>query len=253
MTELSETLVVTVTYNEMEMLPRLVEAVFRAAPTVEILVVDDNSPDGTGQWCEEYSKRDPRVRCLRRPGKFGIGSAVADGLRYAIDHGYRYVITLDADFSHPPDKIPELLAALQQPSDPPVDVVIGSRYVNGGSIQGWPWYRYLMSWAINTFSRLLLGLPVRDCSGNFRGYRASVLAALNWEEFCSKGYAFFEEILFRLRQEGAQFREIPICFVERRGGHSKMRWQEALSAVGIIVRLAFCGVCRCIRKRKKPR
>ncbi|MGQ9504123.1 MAG: polyprenol monophosphomannose synthase [Thermogutta sp.] len=249
MTEQAEALVVTATYNEIETLPQLVEAIFRSAPGVEILVVDDNSPDGTGQWCEEYAKRDPRVHCLRRSGKLGIGSAIAEGLRYAIDQGYRYVVTIDADFSHPPEKIPDLLAPLQQPGDACVDVVIGSRYVKDGKIQGWPWYRHLMSRAINAFSRVLLRLPVRDCSGNFRGYRASILASVNWEQFCSGGYGFFEEILFRLRQEGARFHEIPIFFRERRGGRSKMGWWEGISAVGIILRLAFSGVCRRIKRR----
>jgi len=251
MTEPSEVLVVTATYNEMETLPRLVEAVFRSVAAVDVLVVDDNSPDGTGDWCEEYSQKNPRLRCLRRPGKLGIGSAIADGLRYAIDQGYRYVVTMDADFSHPPEKISDLLAVIQQPDDPPVDVVIGSRYVKGGSIQGWPWYRHIMSRGINACSRCLLGLPVRDCSGNFRCYRASALAGLNWEEFCSKGYSFFEEILLRLHQEGATFREIPICFVERRGGRSKMMWREALSAIATILRLGIVGVCRRVRRKSK--
>ncbi len=253
MSEPSEILVVIVTYNERDTLPRLVEAVFKSVPQVDILVVDDNSPDGTGQWCEEYARENPRMHCLRRPGKLGIGSAVADGLRWAVDQGYRYVVTMDADFSHPPEKIPELLAAIEGTNTTGADVVIGSRYVKGGRIQGWPWYRYLMSWGINSFSRCLLGLPVRDCSGNFRCYRASVLAALNWEEFCSKGYSFFEEILFRLRQEGATFKEMPVCFVERRGGRSKMRWREALSAVWTIIRLALLGACSRIRGKTNRR
>lgn len=253
MTEPSEILVVTATYNEMETLPRLVEAIFESLPAVDILVVDDNSPDGTGEWCEKYSQANMRLRCLRRSGKLGIGSAIADGLRYAIDQGYRYVVTMDADFSHPPEKISDLLAAIQQSDGAPVDVVIGSRYVKGGSIQGWPWYRYLMSWGINTYSRWVLGLPVHDCSGNFRCYRASALATLNWEEFCSKGYSFFEEILFRLHREGATFREIPICFVERRGGRSKMMWREALSAMATIFRLGIVGVCHRVRRRPKLR
>ncbi|HOP77443.1 MAG TPA: polyprenol monophosphomannose synthase [Thermogutta sp.] len=252
MTEPSDVLVVVVTYNERETLPQLVEAVFNSAPQVDILVVDDNSPDGTGKWCEEYARQNPRMHCLQRPAKLGIGSAVAEGLRWAIDQGYRYVITMDADLSHPPEKIPELLAAIEGSNTTGADVVIGSRYVKGGTIQGWPWYRYLMSWGINSFSRWLLRLPVRDCSGNFRCYRASVLAALNWEEFCSTGYSFFEEILFRLRQEGATFQEIPIRFVERREGRSKMRLREALSAIAAIIRLALLGACSRLRGKAKP-
>lgn len=249
MADTAETLVVIATYNERETLPQLVREVFATLPETHILVVDDNSPDGTWQWCEEFSAQDARLRCLRRPAKLGLGTAITEGLQYGIDQGYRYIITMDADFSHPPQKLPELLAAIQQQAEPAIDVVIGSRYVPGGKIEGWPWYRRLMSWAMNLAARLLLGLPIRDCSGNFRCYRAATVARLDWDTFCSKGFSFFEEILFHLRRDGARFCEIPICFIDRQKGQSKMSCRDAIAAVLTLLRLAVVGRCRRPPKR----
>ena len=249
MVDQGECLIVIATYNERETLPPLLEAIFTTVPTVDVLVVDDNSPDGTGEWCEEYSRRDPRLRCLHRPGKQGLGSAIIAGLREGIAQGYRYVLTMDADFSHPPERLPDLLAAMEPANGPKVDVAIGSRYVPGGRIEGWPLRRHLMSRAINWFARLMLGLPVRDCSGNFRCYRAATLARLDFSEFCSSGYAFFEEILYRMRKIGAVFCEVPITFVDRREGASKITWREGLQAVAVIVKLALSERCG----RRKPR
>lgn len=247
MTERGETLIVIATYNERETLPRLLEAVFAAVPQADVLVVDDNSPDGTGRWCDEYARRDERLRCLHRSEKLGLGSAIAAGLREGIAQGFRYIVTMDADFSHPPEKIPDLLAIMDPEGGPKMDVAIGSRYVKGGCIEGWPVYRHLMSRAINGYARLMLRLPVRDCSGNFRCYRAATLAQLDLNGICATGYAFFEEILFRLRNVGATFREIPITFVDRREGASKITWREALRAVWLITRLGLSH--RCSRRK----
>ena len=136
-----KTLVAVATYNEIESLPLLVEEIFRYAPDVDVLVVDDNSPDGTGAWCDERGAADARVRCLHRSGKLGLGTALVEGWQYAIAHGYHSVINLDADFSHHPRHLPELRAGVADGVDPPVEVMIGSRYVPGGRIERWPWYR----------------------------------------------------------------------------------------------------------------
>jgi dolichol-phosphate mannosyltransferase len=247
------TLVVIATYNELENLPRLVEEIHRLCPEVDILVIDDNSPDGTGRWCERRAAEDARLRCLHRPGKLGLGSALAAGMRHAIENQYEYVVTLDADFSHPPRFVPELLARMQRPSwgdgdlatrDTPPDVVIGSRYVPGGAVEGWPLRRRLMSRVVNTYARWLLGLPVRDCSGGFRCYRVETLRRIDLDRLVGQGYGFLEEILWRLRRAGARLTETPIVFVDRRAGRSKISLAEAVSAVWLIFRLWLRGLLR---------
>jgi len=237
----AETLVTVATYNERENLPQLVEAILSIAPSVHILVIDDNSPDGTGRWCDEYAAQDERLSCIHREGKLGLGTATLLALRTGMDRGYRYILNMDADFSHPPEKIPELIAAMDPPGKPPADVVIGSRYVPGGAVEGWPRTRRWMSAAVNAYARLLLRLPVRDCSGAFRCYRASTLERLDFAAVRSRGYSFQEEILYRLRRAGAVFREVPITFIDRRRGQSKINSREALEALWIIARLGLLG------------
>src|SRR5262245_24918668 len=163
------TLVMTATYNEIENLPRLVDEILAVCPDVDILVVDDNSPDGSGRWCDEHAARQPRLHCLHRGGKQGLGTAILAGMRYAIDHGYQYVVNLDADFSHAPRDLPALITGME-PSEhsPAADVMIGSRYVPGGAIVGWPLKRHLMSRGVNVYARRMLGLAAKDCSAGFR-------------------------------------------------------------------------------------
>lgn len=237
----AETLVTIATYNERENLPQLVEAIFSIAPMVHVLVIDDNSPDGTGRWCDEYAAHDERFSCIHREGKLGLGTATLLALRSGMDRGYRYILNMDADFSHPPEKIPELIAAMDPPEKPPADVVIGSRYVPGGGVEGWPRTRRWMSAAVNAYARLLLRLPVRDCSGAFRCYRASTLERLDFAAVRSRGYSFQEEILYRLRRAGAVFREVPFTFTDRRRGSSKINSREAVEALWIIARLGLLG------------
>lgn len=235
----SKTLVAVATYNEIETLPALVAEVVRLLPQIDILVVDDNSPDGTGRWCDEQSAGDRRLRCLHRPDKLGLGSATVAALQYALEHGYEFVITMDADLSHPPRYLPDLLAGMDPPGEPPVDVMIGSRYVPGGRIEGWPWYRHLMSRAVNTYARWLLKLKPRDCSGAFRCYRVAALRRVDLGGVRSTGYAFEEEILWRLQRAGAAFGELPITFVERKQGRSKVNFREAVAALRTLFGLAW--------------
>jgi dolichol-phosphate mannosyltransferase len=231
------TLVTVATYNEMENLPRLVEEIFRYAPDVDILVIDDNSPDGTGQWCERQRAENPRVACLHRSGKLGLGTATIAGMKYGIEHGYRYVLNMDADFSHQPKYLPAILAGMDPPDGPPVDVMIGSRYVRGGGVEGWPLKRQLMSRAVNLYARALLGLRPRDCSGAYRCYRTALLAKLDFDAIRSRGYSFQEEILWRLKRLGARLAETPIIFPERQHGVSKIDSGEATAALRIIFAL----------------
>ncbi len=231
------TLVTVATYNEIENLPRLVAAIRDAAPDVDILVVDDNSPDGTGRWCDDQRERDPRLHVLHRTGKLGLGTAIVAAMRYAIEHGYEYVLNMDADFSHDPQHLPALIAGMQPQEGPPLDVMIGSRYVAGGAVEGWPLHRQAMSKLVNAYARWLLGLDVRDCSGAFRCYRTSLLAKVDFDAIRSRGYSFQEEILWRLKRLGARMAETPITFVDRVHGKSKISPREAFSALRVILSL----------------
>ena len=235
-----KTLVAVATYNEIENLPRLVEAIRQTLTEAHILVIDDNSPDGTGQWCIEHKSNHAQFDNIIRSGKLGLGTAVQAAMQYAITNEYDFLINMDADFSHPPEKLPELLAMML----PEIDVAIGSRYVPGGKIEGWPLYRRLMSRAVNGFARICLRLPTRDNSGAFRCYRVATLDRILAErigrgDIHSKGYSFFEEILFLLHRGGAKMVEIPITFTDRKFGQSKINLREAVKAVGIIFHLGL--------------
>jgi dolichol-phosphate mannosyltransferase len=232
-----KTLVTVATYNEIENLPQLMEAIWEVAPQSDILVIDDNSPDGTGRWCDEKAASEPRLKCLHRAGKLGLGTATIAGMRYAIEHGYDFVLNMDADFSHHPRYIPAILAAMGGNDESKADVSIGSRYCPGGGTKDWPLRRRLMSWAVNTYARCLLALAPRDTSGAFRCYRVSLLKQLNFTAIKSRGYSFQEEILWRLKRLGARMTETPILFADRERGQSKINKQEALGALWVIFRL----------------
>ena len=232
-----KTLVTLATYNEIENLPELVQEIFRHAPQADVLVIDDNSPDGTGRWCDAQAADEPRLRCLHREGKLGLGTATLAGFQYAIDHGYTLVANLDADFSHPPRYLPALLEAIAPADAPPVDVAIGSRYISGGGIEGWPLGRHLISRAVNLYARVMLRLPVRDCTGSYRCYRTAALRQLDFAAMRSAGYSYLEEILWLLDRRGCTFREIPIVFIDRQHGRSKITLREAASSIAILLRL----------------
>jgi dolichol-phosphate mannosyltransferase len=226
------TLITVATYNEIENLPQLMDEVWKVAPQADILVIDDNSPDGTGRWCDEKAASHKQLHCLHRPGKLGLGTATIAGMQHAIDHGYDNVLNMDADFSHHPKYIPAILAAMQD-----TDVSIGSRYCPGGGTKDWPFKRRFMSWAVNTYARLLLGLKPKDTSGAFRCYRVALLKKLDFAAVKSRGYSFQEEILWRLKRLGARMTETPITFADRQRGQSKINKHEAVAALWVIFRL----------------
>ena len=226
------TLVALATYNEIENLPGLVDEILRVLPDADLLVVDDNSPDGTGKWCDSRAQNEPRLRCVHRPGKSGLGSATLEAARIAVNDGYDIFVTLDADWSHDPKHLPELLGALDQ-----ADVAIGSRYVSGGAIEGWSWHRRVMSRSVNRVSRSLLGLPVLDSSGAFRAYRVAKLREINFANIKATGYAYLEEILWHLNRVDASFCEVPIIFQQRRAGKSKINLREASAKIATLLRL----------------
>ncbi|MGW8258284.1 MAG: polyprenol monophosphomannose synthase, partial [Thermoguttaceae bacterium] len=242
MSNAEKTLVTVATYNEMENLPLLAEEIFRYLPNTHLLVVDDNSPDGTGVWCDQRAAEDPRVFCLHRSGKLGLGTATVAAMKYAIEHGYRYMLNMDADFSHPPRSLPELVAGMDPTDAPGADVMIGSRYVYGGGVEGWPMKRQLMSLAVNLYARWLLGLKPKDCSGAYRCYRVAMLEKLDFDAVRSRGYSFQEEILWHLKRLGARFGESPIIFVDRQRGQSKIDKNEAFSALWIIFSLGMRNI-----------
>lgn len=227
-------LIALATYNERDNLPPLVDGIFAAVPEADILVIDDNSPDGTGDWAQSFSSSGRRLKLIRRSGKLGLGSAVLEAMRYAADSGYDYLLNMDADGSHRP----QYIASLLQKSAEGYDVVIGSRYIAGGGVENWAWYRRLMSWCINRYARLMLGLKTRDNSGSFRCYRVELLRRLDTESVVSRGYSFFEEILYRLSALGASFAEVPIIFADRRFGQSKINKSEVFKALWILFRIA---------------
>lgn len=227
-------LVTLCTYNERENIGLLVPEIGRVLPRADILVIDDNSPDGTGSMADELAAADGRIRVLHRAGKEGLGSAMLAGFRDAIAHGYDFVLNMDADFSHDPRHLPAILDCMQR-----ADVAIGSRYVPGGGVDGWGMSRHFMSQGINWYARLLLGLSTRDNSGAFRCYRVTKLAQIDLDQVRARGYAFQEEILYRCRRVGCRFEETPIVFRDRRYGTSKINWRESAAALWIIFRLGM--------------
>jgi dolichol-phosphate mannosyltransferase len=242
--KLGKALVMTATYNEIDNLPQLVTEIFQHAPNVDFLVIDDNSPDGTGQWCDSQATADGRVHCLHRSGKLGLGTAIVAGMKYAIEHNYDYVLNMDADFSHHPRYLPAMFAGMEPDNGPPVDVTIGSRYTPGGGTEGWPLKRKLMSRAVNLYARWMLWLKPKDVSGGYRCYRVSKLRELPFDEIRSRGYSFQEEVLWLLRRRGARFGETPIIFADRQRGQSKINRAEAWAALRIILQLGARNLFR---------
>lgn len=229
----SSVLIGLATYNELDNLPGLVAVLHNELPDAHVLVVDDNSPDGTGAWCRDFAEREPWFTCIERPGKLGLGSALALLMQTAVERGASHLVTLDADWSHPPDQLPAMLKAAET-----ADVVVGSRYTPGGQIVGWPLQRRAMSKVVNSLSKLILGLPIGDYSANYRVYNTRLLATLPWDQINSAGYAFIEEVLWHLKHAGASFAEVPITFTNRTRGKSKITWRESVGAVRMLASLA---------------
>jgi dolichol-phosphate mannosyltransferase len=228
------------TYNERDNLAPLITEIRQAIPDAHVLVVDDNSPDGTGQLADQLTAADPQVHVIHRAGKLGLGTAIVTGMRYAMDNDYDLFVNMDADFSHHPRYLPALLAGMKRQ-----DVMIGSRYVKGGGTANWPWTRELISRSINVLVRVLMRLPARDCSGGYRAYRVALLHKAGLGQLLSLGYSFQQEVLYRCRRAGARIGETPIVFENRRAGASKVNPREATRSLAILVWLglhAFFGI-----------
>lgn len=227
-------LITLCTYNERGNIERLIPELLAVAPNAAILVIDDNSPDGTGEVADEISRQDCRVTAIHRPAKQGLGTATVLGFQYGIDHQYDLLINMDADFSHRPEYIPQMCRLMSN-----CDVAIGSRYIPGGDVIGWPLRRYVMSYLINAWARFWLRLKTRDNSGSFRCYRVSCLSLVDWGRVLSRGFAIQEEILYRCRRVGCRFSELPIIFEDRRVGTTKISIKESLRAAFNIMQLGL--------------
>lgn len=225
-------LVVIPTYNEADNIRRLIPIVLGIVDGIEVLIVDDNSPDGTGHVVRDYSEKDTRVHLLERPGKMGLGSAYVMGFKYALDNGYDVAVQMDADFSHDPHEIPTFLKAVKN-----ADLVLGSRYANGVRVLNWPIRRLLLSYSANVYSRIMTGLPVSDATGGFKCFRRAVLEAINLDTIKSNGYAFQIEMTFKAWKKGFHIEEIPITFLDRRHGSSKMSKQIVWEALFMLFKL----------------
>jgi dolichol-phosphate mannosyltransferase len=226
-----KTLIIIPTYNEYDNLRPLLDAVFSYAPQTDILIVDDNSPDGTGKLADDIHAEDPRLHVLHRSGKLGLGTAYVAGFKYSIEHNYDAAFEMDADFSHDPKYLPDFLQAIEN-----ADLVIGSRYIPGGSTPNWSFSRRCISGFGNVFARFLLHIPVHDCTAGFRCYRREVLQSIDVDTLQSQGYAFQIELAYRVMKQGFTITEIPITFMDRRIGTSKMSQKIVFEALTFVIR-----------------
>jgi dolichol-phosphate mannosyltransferase len=223
------TLVVVPTYNEAMNLPLLVPQILAQDPRIEVLVVDDHSPDGTGQMADQMALTESRVHVLHRPGKGGLGKAYLAGFRWALERDYEFIFEMDADFSHDPKFLPQFLEAAQH-----ADLVIGSRYKTGVNVINWPISRLLLSLGANQYARWITGLPVEDSTGGFKCFRRRVLEAIEFERVRSNGYSFQIEMSFRAWKKGFRLVEIPIVFADRADGQSKMNKRIVREAIWMV-------------------
>ncbi|MCM2334907.1 MAG: polyprenol monophosphomannose synthase [Anaeromyxobacteraceae bacterium] len=236
MSEQRRALVCLPTYDERENLAPMIEAILASVPSLEILVIDDNSPDGTGRLADEIAARDPRVHVLHRAGKEGLGKAYLAGFAWALQRGYGLVLEMDCDFSHDPKYLPAMLAAAAEH-----DLVLGSRYVPGGGTVNWGLGRKLISRGGSLYARTILGLRARDLTGGFKCFRREVLEGIDLPTVQCTGYAFQIELTYRASRRGFRVKEIPIVFVDRRVGHSKMSRRIVLEAIRKVWSIRFSG------------
>ena len=230
-------LVVIPTYNEAPNVLNIVPQVLSQDPRLEVLVVDDNSPDGTGQMADELSAKNPRVHVVHREGKLGLGTAYIRGFKWALERGYDYVFEMDADFSHDPTHLKEFLKAIED-----ADIVLGSRYLDGKvTVVNWPMGRLMLSYCANIYARWLTGLRIWDLTGGFKCFRRRVLETIDLSQVRSNGYAFQIEMSVRAWRKGFKLREIPIVFVDRTEGQSKMNRAIVREAVWMVPRLRLQG------------
>jgi dolichol-phosphate mannosyltransferase len=228
----AKSLVIIPTYNELENIRKLIPDILGRYEDVDILIVDDGSPDGTGVYVERLTTETERVKLIKRPQKMGLGTAYIAGFKYALEHDYEFIFEMDADFSHDPKEIKNFLTAIQDN-----DLVLGSRYKTGVNVINWPMRRLMLSYFANSYTRFVTGLPVRDATGGFKCFRRKVLESINLDEVKSNGYAFQIEMTFKAYKKGFRIAEIPIIFIDRHQGSSKMSKKIVREAVLMVWKL----------------
>ncbi len=233
------TLIVMPTFNERDNLPRMAQQLLQLPTKVDLLVVDDNSPDGTGQLADELAARHPEIHVLHRAEKNGLGRAYLAGFKWALERDYAFIFEMDGDFSHNPDDVPVLLEAAQD-----ADLVLGSRYINGIRIINWPLGRLMLSKSAAAYVRIITGMPFTDPTGGYKCFRRRALAALDLGAVQSNGYSFQIELTHKLWRQGYRIAEVPIIFTERVQGHSKMAGHIVSEALWMVWRLWFQNGCR---------
>ena len=233
-------LVIVPTYNEADNVEAIVQRVRVAEPSAHVLVVDDGSPDGTGKIADSMAADDAAIHVLHRVGKQGLGAAYLAGFEWGLERGYGYLVEMDADGSHPPERLPAMLEASRHGAG----LVIGSRWVRGGAVRNWPIHRLALSRGANTYARLALGIPVRDATAGYRVFRRETLLALDLDSVSSRGYCFQIDLTLRAADAGITTRELPITFTERERGESKM---DGSIVVEALVRVTLWGISRRLR------
>ncbi|MHB1688822.1 MAG: polyprenol monophosphomannose synthase [Ignavibacteriaceae bacterium] len=235
---MEKSLIIIPTYNELENIQRMISEIFELyTKNVDILVVDDNSPDGTGNFVEEFSKKDNRVKIIRREKKSGLGTAYVEGFKFAIKNKYDFIFEMDADFSHDPKEIINFLKMVKD-----YDLVLGSRYIAGISVVNWPMRRLILSYLANLYTRIITGLPVKDATGGFKCFRRKVLESINFDKVKSNGYAFQIEMTFKAWKNGFTVVEIPIIFIDRTTGTSKMSKKIVHEAIFMVWKLRLRSI-----------
>lgn len=227
-----KTLIIIPTFNELDNVPTLIPEVLSKNESIDILIVDDNSPDGTADFVHDEVEKNPRIKLIKREKKLGLGTAYITGFKYALKNNYDYIFEMDADFSHNPKMIPRFLKEIKK-----YDLVLGSRYKEGVNVANWPMSRLMLSLFANIYTRVITGLPVRDATGGFKCFRREVLEAINLDEVKSNGYAFQIEMTFKAWKKGFKIKEISIIFIDRVKGTSKMSKKIVREAIVMVWKL----------------
>ncbi len=238
-------LIIIPTYNEKENVSKIIPAVLEQDKNIDVLIVDDNSPDGTSEIVQDMMSSNKRVHLLKREGKLGLGSAYIAGFKYAIQNSYDYIFEMDADFSHNPELIPEFLREIEN-----YDLIIGSRYVKGVNVVNWPFRRLLLSYIASKYVRVITGIPIKDPTSGYKCFRREVLQSIDLDRVLSDGYSFQIEINYKVWKKGFRIKEIPIIFIDRRSGQSKMSKKIVIEAVFMVWKLRFFNKLWHFLKRK---
>jgi dolichol-phosphate mannosyltransferase len=227
-------IVVIPTYNEIENIPEIVEKIHSNVDDLDILIVDDNSPDGTADLVEEMMETDKRINIMKRPGKMGLGTAYCDGFAWCLEQGYELIMQMDADLSHDPADLPRFIDEIKD-----YDLIIGSRYASGINVVNWPLSRLILSYSANIYTRIITGMPISDATGGFKCFRAEALSQVDLKSIKSNGYGFQIEMNYSLWKNKSRIKEIPIIFIDRRSGVSKMSKKIIWEAAFLVWQLKF--------------